>query len=42
MNYLTYAVYIILPIVLLWKAKPHSIIGEWNEEFLSLEQTKAF
>ncbi|WP_026494936.1 acyltransferase family protein [Butyrivibrio sp. WCD3002] len=40
MNNLIYVVYLILPVVLLWGAKPAKR-GEWNTEFLSLEQTKA-
>ena len=42
MNYLTYSVYIILPLVLFWNAKVFYKSGSFNEEFMSLEQTKAF
>lgn len=41
MKQLIYSVYVILPIVLLWGAK-YAGRGKFNEEFLSLEQTKAF
>jgi membrane-bound acyltransferase YfiQ involved in biofilm formation len=40
MDYLIYAVYVILPIVLLFGAKVYGK-GEWNDQFLSLEQSKA-
>ncbi|SFB68290.1 acyltransferase family protein [Butyrivibrio sp. YAB3001] len=41
MKQLIYSVYVILPILLLWRA---SFVGvkKWNDGFLSLEQTKAF
>lgn len=40
MDKLIYAVYFILPVLLLWGAKV-SKVGEWNEEALSLRQSKA-
>ncbi len=40
MDKIIYSVYIILPCLLLFQAKP-SAKGKWNDEFLSLEQTKA-
>ena len=41
MDNLVYVVYFILPLMLLWGAKV-SGIGKWNEDVLSLEQSKAF
>jgi membrane-bound acyltransferase YfiQ involved in biofilm formation len=40
MDKLIYAVYFILPVLLLWGAKV-SGFKKWNEEFLTLEQSKA-
>ncbi len=41
MKQLIYSVYVILPVILLWRAQ---FVGvkEWNDGFLSLKQTKAF
>ena len=41
MKQLIYSVYVILPLLLLWGAK-FSKKGQFNDEFLSLDQTKAF
>ena len=40
MNKLVYSVYIIMPLILLWHSKFYGK-GKFNDEFLSLEQTKA-
>ncbi len=40
MDKLIYSVYFILPVLLLWGAKVEKI-GEWNDEALSLRQSKA-
>ena len=41
MNKLIYSVYFILPLIFFWRAKPVIGRGKWNNEFLSLKQTKA-